>query len=95
MPGCHTEGGQLQPVEVPHKARGFWRVEQEFVGAIRWVQGLWLSINSPGCALYWLCWGSSRMLLGMVAEQLLASPLGGCGRVLVVCVQSLPLSTLL
>ena len=25
----------MQPVEVPHAQRGFWRVEEEFVGAIR------------------------------------------------------------
>ncbi|PRW20167.1 Oxidoreductase NAD-binding Rossmann fold [Chlorella sorokiniana] len=30
-----SEGGQLKPVDVPHEARGFWRVEQEFIGAIR------------------------------------------------------------
>ncbi|KAL4451339.1 hypothetical protein ABPG77_009411 [Micractinium sp. CCAP 211/92] len=30
-----SEGGQLKPVDVPHEQRGFWRVEQEWVNAIR------------------------------------------------------------
>lgn len=33
---CAAEGGQLKPVDVPHEQRGFWRVEQEWVNAIRW-----------------------------------------------------------
>lgn len=29
------EGGKLQEVQVPHEVRGHWRVEEEFIGAIR------------------------------------------------------------
>lgn len=30
-----AEGGQMKAVDVPHEHRGFWRVEQEWVNAIR------------------------------------------------------------
>ena len=46
-PAC-AEGGHMQPVDVPHEARGFWRVEQEFVGAIRGTEKVKLTDFSTG-----------------------------------------------
>lgn len=33
--GGAAEGGCMQAVDVPHEHRGFWRVEQEWVNAMR------------------------------------------------------------
>ncbi|KAL4420747.1 hypothetical protein ABPG75_010403 [Micractinium tetrahymenae] len=43
-----SEGGQLKPVDVPHEHRGFWRVEQEWVNAIRGREAVHLTDFATG-----------------------------------------------